>query len=65
MSRLDGAEIELAELRLENDELLMALANLMANVVDNVPEDCMSSDFEAAIAAAEELLKDMDNIDYE
>jgi hypothetical protein len=53
------------ELRLENEELRVALSDLLTNINEDVPADMMSKHFLAAIANAEDLLADLGDIDHE
>ena len=52
------------ELRLEIEQLRIALSDLLVNINEDVPADIMSKHMLAAISNAEDLLADLGDIDH-
>ncbi len=54
----------ISDLLLENEQLRIALSDLVVNVMEDVPAENMTEHLIAAINEAEDLLADMGDIDH-
>jgi hypothetical protein len=57
-------EQTISDLRLENEQLRIALNDLVGNVLEDVPTQSMTKHLAQALFDAQELLADLSDIDH-
>ena len=54
----------ISDLRLENEQLRIALNDLVGNVLEDVPTEMMTKHLDQALFDAQELLTDLSDVDH-